>query len=123
MDFGFSDEQQQYLRSLREFLAAEIEPHAADMDRTESFRRDNLSALARFGYTGLNFPEAYGGTGADLLTTAMASIELARADAATALSVGASLALCGYPVLKHGTEAHRRRSHRRAGADRAGRGL
>jgi len=108
MDFGLSDEQQQYLKSLREFLAAEIEPHAAEMDRTETFRRENLTALARFGYTGLNFPEAYGGTGADLLTTTIASIELARADAATALSVGASLALCGYPILKYGTEAQRR---------------
>jgi acyl-CoA dehydrogenase len=108
MDFGLSDEQQQYLKSLREFLAAEIQPHAAEMDRTETFRRENLTALARFGYTGLNFPEAYGGTGADLLTTTIASIELARADAATALSVGASLALCGYPILKYGTDAQRR---------------
>jgi butyryl-CoA dehydrogenase len=108
MDFGLSDEQQQYLKSLREFLLAEIQPHAAEMDRTETFRRENLTALARFGYTGLNFPEAYGGTGADLLTTTIASIELARADAATGLSVGASLALCGYPILKYGTEAQRR---------------
>lgn len=108
MDFGLSDEQQQYLKSLGEFLAAEVAPHAAEMDRTETFRRDTLTQLARFGYTGLNFPETYGGTGADLLTATMASIELARADAATALSVGASLALCGYPILKYGTEAQRR---------------
>ena len=47
MDFGLTDEQQQYLKSLREFLAAEITPHAAEMDRTESFRRDNLTALAQ----------------------------------------------------------------------------
>ena len=109
MDFGLTDEQQQYLKSLREFLAAEITPHAAEMDRTENFRRDNLTALARFGYTGLNFPEEHGGTGADLLTTTMASIELARACAATALSVGASLALCGYPILKYGTDEQRKR--------------
>ena len=108
MDFGLSDEQQQYLKSLGEFLAAEVAPHAAEMDRTETFRRDTFMALARFGYTGLNFPEAYGGTGADLLTTTLASIELARADAAMALSVGASLALCGYPILKYGSEAQRR---------------
>lgn len=109
MDFRLTDEQEQYLKSLREFLAAEIEPHAAELDRSGEFRRDNLGALARFGYTGLNFPEEYGGTGADLVTTTMASIELARACAATALSVGASLALCGYPILKHGTEEQRRR--------------
>lgn len=109
MDFGLTDEQQQYLKSLREFLAAEIAPHSAEMDRAERFRRENLASLARFGYTGLNFPEEYGGTGADLLTTTMASIELARACAATALSVGASLALCGYPILKFGTDEQRRR--------------
>jgi acyl-CoA dehydrogenase len=109
MNFGLTDEQQQFLKSLREFLAAEIAPHAAEMDRSEEFRRDNLAALARFGYTGLNFPEEYGGTGADLLTTTMASIELARACASTALSVGASIALCGYPILKHGTDEQQRR--------------
>lgn len=108
MDFGLTDDQQQYMKSLGEFLSAEIAPHAAEMDRTETFRRENLTALARFGYTGLNFPEEYGGTGADFLTTTMASIELARACAATALSVGASLALTGYPILKYGTEEQRR---------------
>lgn len=109
MDFSLTDEQQQYLKSLGEFLSAEIALHSAEMDRSESFRRESLTALARFGYTGLNFPEEYGGTGADLLTTTMASIELARACAATALSVGASLALCGYPILEYGTDEQRRR--------------
>jgi butyryl-CoA dehydrogenase len=109
MDFGLTEEQQQYLKSLGEFLAAEIAPHAAVMDRDGEFRRESLAALARFGYTGLNFPEEYGGTGADLLTTTMASIELARACAATALSVGASLALCGYPILKYGTDEQQKR--------------
>lgn len=109
MDFGLTDEQQQYLKSLGEFLAAEIAPHAAEMDRSETFRRENLTALARFGYTGLNFPEKYGGTGADLLTTTLAGLELSRACASTALSVGASLALCGYPILKHGTDEQRER--------------
>ncbi len=109
MNFGLTDDQEQYMKSLGEFLSAEIAPHAAEMDRTETFRRENLTSLARFGYTGLNFPEEYGGTGADFLTTTMASIELARACAATALSVGASLALTGYPILKYGTEEQRRR--------------
>jgi butyryl-CoA dehydrogenase len=109
MDFSLTDEQQQYLKSLREFLVNEILPHAAEMDRTETFRRDNLKALADFGYTGLNFPETYGGTGADFLTATMAGIEVSRACASTSLSVGASTALCGYPVLKYGTEEQRQR--------------
>jgi alkylation response protein AidB-like acyl-CoA dehydrogenase len=107
MDFSLTDEQEQFLKSLRAFLAKEIEPHAAEMDRSESFRRENLKALAEFGYLGLNFPEAYGGTNADFLTATIAGIELSRACSATALSAGASVALCGYPILKYGTDSQR----------------
>jgi butyryl-CoA dehydrogenase len=109
MDFSLTDEQQQYLKSLREFLTNEISPHSAEMDRTETFRCDNLKALADFGYTGLNFPETYGGTDADFVTATMAGIEVSRACASTSLSVGASMALCGYPILKYGTEEQRQR--------------
>ncbi|MEW6129118.1 MAG: acyl-CoA dehydrogenase family protein [Acidobacteriota bacterium] len=108
MDFSLTDEQQQFLKSLKEFLANEIEPHAAEMDRSESFRRDNFKALAEFGYLGLNFPEAYGGSGADFITATLAGIELSRACAATALSAGASVALCGYPILQYGSESQRK---------------
>jgi butyryl-CoA dehydrogenase len=109
MDFSLTDEQQQFLKSLREFLANEIIPHSAEMDRTESFRRDNLKALAEFGYTGLSFPEEYGGANADFVTATMAGIEVSRACASTSLTVGASIALCGYPVLQYGTPDQRQR--------------
>jgi butyryl-CoA dehydrogenase len=109
MDFSLTDEQQQFLKSLREFLANEIMPHSAEMDRTESFRRDNLKALAEFGYTGLSFPEEYGGANADFVTATMAGIEVSRACASTSLTVGASIALCGYPILKYGSPEQRRR--------------
>lgn len=109
MDFSLTDEQQQFLKSFREFLANEISPHSSEMDRTETFRRENLQALAEFGYTGLNFPEAYGGTNADFVTATLAGIEVSRACASTSLSVGASMALCGHPVLKYGTEEQRQR--------------
>jgi butyryl-CoA dehydrogenase len=107
MDFSLTDEQQQFLKSLSEFLTNEIMPHAAEMDRTEIFRRDNLKALAEFGYTGLNFPEEYGGANADFVTATMAGIEVSRACASTSLTVGASIALCGYPILKYGTDQQR----------------
>jgi butyryl-CoA dehydrogenase len=108
MDFSLTDEQQQFIKSLREFLTNEIMPHSAEMDRTETFRRDNLKALAEFGYTGLSFPEEYGGTDADFVTATMAGIEVSRACASTSLTVGASIALCGYPILKYGTQEQRR---------------
>jgi alkylation response protein AidB-like acyl-CoA dehydrogenase len=103
MDFSLTEEQQQFVKSLRQFLQAEIAPHAAEMDRRGELRRENLTKLAEFGLTGLSFPEEYGGSGADGVTTALAWIELAKACPATMLSMGASVGLCGYPILKYGT--------------------
>jgi alkylation response protein AidB-like acyl-CoA dehydrogenase len=103
MDFGLTEEQQQFLNSLRQFLQAEIAPRAAEMDRRGELRRENLRALAEFGLTGLTFPEAYGGSGADTMTGTLALIELARVCPATMLSMGASVGLCGAAILRYGT--------------------
>lgn len=103
MDFSLTEEQQQFLKSLRQFLQAEIAPHVAEMDRTGQWRRENLRALAEFGLPGLIFPEEYGGSGADTVTSTLAMIELAKVCPATMLSMGASVGLCGAAILKFGT--------------------
>jgi len=109
MDFSLTEEQQQFLKSLRQFLQAEIAPHAAEMDRTGELRRENLRALAEFGLPGLTFPEEYGGSGADTVTSTLAMIELAKVCPATMLSMGASVGLCGGAILRYGTPKHKQK--------------
>jgi alkylation response protein AidB-like acyl-CoA dehydrogenase len=109
MDFSLTEEQQQFLKSLRQFLQAEVAPYAMEVDRTGQLRRESLKALAEFGLPGLTFPEAYGGSGADTVTSTLAMIELARACPATMLSVGASVGLCGTAILRFGTPEQKQR--------------
>jgi butyryl-CoA dehydrogenase len=109
MDFEYNETQQEYLRSLREFLRAEILPHARAIEDNIELLRANLRKLSEFGLAALSFPEEYGGSGADTITNMMAWIELARTCPSTFLSMGASTGLCGYTLFKLGNETQRER--------------
>ncbi|MEW6729716.1 MAG: acyl-CoA dehydrogenase family protein [Acidobacteriota bacterium] len=103
MDFELTEIQQQYLKSLREFLRAEILPHTRAIEENVEILRTNLAKLAQFGLCALSFPEEYGGSGADIITNILAWLELARVCPSTFLSMGASTGLCGYTILSLGT--------------------
>lgn len=107
--WGLTDEQRALYKGARDFMQRVIAPHAREVDQRGEFRWENLHALADWGFTALGFPKTYGGTDADAVSIALASEELARACPATALSVGASLVLCGHAILEFGTEAQRAR--------------
>ena len=63
----------------------EIAPKAEEMDREERFPYEIVAKMAALGLFGLPFPEEYGGAGADTVSYALAVMEIARADASTAL--------------------------------------
>src|SRR5215468_4267638 len=105
MDFELTETQQQYLKSVREFLRAEILPNVRAIEDNVDILRANLRKLSDFGLAALNYPEEYGGSGSDAVTNILAWLELARTCPSTFLSMGASTGLCGYTILKLGTEA------------------
>ncbi len=79
-------EQQQQLKALAAQLAsAELEPRAADTDRTGSFPRSSLDGLKASGLWGLRVPKQYGGLDADLVSTCLVVEELAKKCASTAM--------------------------------------
>ncbi|SDO57218.1 acyl-CoA dehydrogenase family protein [Alkalicoccus daliensis] len=57
-------------------------------DQNGTFPFDNLNLLREAGYTGLTVPESLGGFGADLNEMLHLQQRLAKADGATALSIG-----------------------------------
>jgi butyryl-CoA dehydrogenase len=107
MDFEYTAVQQEYLKSLRQFLAAEIAPHSRKIEQDSNLLRENLRKIGDFGLAALSFPEEYGGSNADIITNLLAWIELASVCASTFLSMGASTGLCGYTLLKLGNEAQK----------------
>ncbi len=66
-------------------VAAEIAPRADLHDREGSFSQENIDALWRAGIGSLSLPEAHGGPGANLRTTAAAVRAVAAGDGSTAL--------------------------------------
>lgn len=96
---------QQAIRDLaREFADGEIAPRAADWDRNGAFDRDILDRLAELGFLGMLIPERYGGLELDLPTYLVAFEELARGDAALALTLHIQNGPVPYVLMTHGTD-------------------
>ncbi len=109
MNFDLTDEQKAIAQLCRDFARAEVAPRAEAMDREEAFPYDLVSKMAELGLFGLPFPERYGGSGADTVSYALAVMEIARADASTAITLGAHVSLGASPFFLFGTEEQKQR--------------
>ncbi len=105
--FDLTDEQRQIAAAAAEIARVEIAPHIAQWDRDHVFPRELYRKLNDAGLMGIIVPEAYGGTGADYVSYALAIEELARVDAGTAVTVSVHSMICS-AVLKLGNDEQRR---------------
>jgi len=80
MDFAFTPEQDELVRTLRAFARKELAPRSATWDRTGEFPWEVWRRMGELGLFGLRAPAAYGGQEAELLTVGIAAGEIARGD-------------------------------------------
>ncbi|MEO6897143.1 MAG: acyl-CoA dehydrogenase family protein [Caldimonas sp.] len=73
--------------AVRDFVAAEIAPHAAAWDRDATFPRAALQGLAALGCYGVAVPAEWDGAGLDHLALAVILEEIAAGDGATSTIV------------------------------------
>jgi alkylation response protein AidB-like acyl-CoA dehydrogenase len=109
MDFGFTGDQQQLRKTIREFTEAEIKPHVMEWDETQHFPAEVFRGLGRLGALGAVFPEDLGGSGYSYVDYAIVMEELARVDPSIALSVAAHVSLCTNHIFTAGSEEQKRR--------------
>jgi alkylation response protein AidB-like acyl-CoA dehydrogenase len=109
MDFELSPEQREIQALTREFVRAEIEPHAAEWDREHHFPRELYPKLAELGLMGVCIPEEYGGAGADFLSYMLVIEELSRGDAGVGVTVAVHTSAVSLPLLRFGTDEQRAR--------------
>ncbi|MGH7728871.1 MAG: acyl-CoA dehydrogenase family protein [Vulcanimicrobiaceae bacterium] len=109
MDFDLSDEQRAIQALCREFARDEVRPRAEELDAKAEFPYDLVRKLAELGLMGLPFPERYGGAGADTVSYALAVMEIARADASTAITLAAHVSLGATPFYLYGSEEQKQR--------------
>ena len=109
MDFSFTDEQQQFRRSVREFAESEIAPHVMEWDEISQFPLELIPKLAEMGLLGVIFPEEYGGAGLGYIEYVIVIEELARVDGSIGLIVAAHNSLCTNHIYKFGSEEQRKK--------------
>lgn len=109
MDFDLSPEQEAFRDVVRDFVRAEVAPHAEAWDRDHEFPVATVRAMGDLGLFGLPFPERYEGGGADLTTLCVAIEEIARCDQSLAITLEAGVGLGANPIYQFGTEAQRQR--------------
>ena len=109
MDFTPTEEQVVLRRTVHEFAVRELEPGAQERDATEEFPWEQYRKLAELGLTGLGIPLELGGSGGDLVQTAIAIEELARSDPSVSLVLLASLSLTTAGIEGFADEAQKQR--------------
>ncbi len=87
MDFSFTEEQELFRKSVREFCEKKLAPRASEIDEKGEIPHEVLADMATFGLLGITVSEEYGGSGADFVTAAIAAEEIARADISMATAV------------------------------------
>jgi alkylation response protein AidB-like acyl-CoA dehydrogenase len=83
--YALSDEQESLRESVRQLADDKIAPYAAEVDRESRFPQEALDALVKADLHAVHIPEAYGGAGADALSTVIVIEEVARACASSSL--------------------------------------
>jgi alkylation response protein AidB-like acyl-CoA dehydrogenase len=101
-------EQHEFRAVLRQFCEEKIAPGAAGRDAAGAYDWDAFRAIVSMELPALGIPEAYGGSGADLVTQAVAAEELSRVDASVSLMLLISK-LGMLPVMNFGSEELKQR--------------
>lgn len=107
MEIGFSTEQEQLRRVVRDFATRELRPAYSSWDRNGAFPRDLWRRMGELGLCGARVPVAYGGQEMSAVTTGIVAEEVARGD--FNLSYGVLMpALCGEVLRDHAGERVKR---------------
>ena len=108
MDFDLSPEQEQIRKLAHDFADKEIAPGARERDRGEIFPWDVLKKMAPIGLLGAPVPEQYGGIGADMISHAIITEEIGRADSSVRTTLSVQISLVELTILKWGSEEQKR---------------
>lgn len=109
MDFDLSEEQRMWKKTVHDFVAAEVQPKAREVDETGEFNWTAVRKMGPIGLLGLSVPEEYGGAAVDSISAAIAVEELGWACGSTALALAAHNGLGVAPLIRFGSEELKRK--------------
>lgn len=108
MDFTLSEPEKMLQNLARDFAEKEVQPLAAEIDRTGEFPLELAREMGKKGFQGLPFPTEYGGSGAGYVSFVLVLEQICRAST----SVGAIMAVNTVPeeaIYRFGNEEQKKR--------------
>src|SRR3972149_5744241 len=80
MDFSFTEEQELFRQTVRQFSEREVRPHYAERERMDYDLPSFLQRMAQLDLLGLRVPVEYGGVDTSYVNVGIATEELSRGD-------------------------------------------
>jgi len=109
LNFGLGDTANLLRESVQDFVATEIAPLAADIDRNDQFPPELWQKMGDLGLLGITVPEEFGGAGMGYLEHVIAMEEISRGSASVGLAYGAHSNLCINQIKLNGTAEQKQR--------------
>ncbi len=107
--FNPTDEHRQLRQMVRDFVEREVEPQAAEADRTESFNLGLFRTCGELGLLGITADPEYGGSGMDAVAAVIVHEELSASDPGFALAYLAHSMLFVNNLNQNGSDDQKRR--------------
>ena len=104
MDFNLTEDQKMVQQMAREFATNELEPKAAEIDKSGEFPQDSVKKMAELGLLGMVVPEKYGGASFDFVSLAVAIEEISRACGSTGVITAVHNSLACWPIVNWGSD-------------------
>src|SRR5215216_4125318 len=105
MDFAWTEEQLVLRRSVVDFARQHLADDVVSRDHAGAFSMEQWKRCADFGIHGIPFPEEFGGTGHDVLTTmlAMEALGYGCRDSGLIFAINAQMWAVQIPVFRFGS--------------------
>jgi len=108
MEFSFSEQQQMFKETARDFAESEIAPLIDEMEATKRTPRELIPKMKDLGFYAIQYPTEYGGIGASYLEYVMVMEELSR----VYCSIGGHISvnnLCAGTIFDFGTDEQKKK--------------
>src|ERR1044072_1964409 len=97
---SYTEDEQMFRASVREFAEGEIRPRVEEMHERAKMSPEVLKQLFELGLMGVETPEEYGGTGASFFLGIIGVEELSRGDPSVGVLVGGQKTLVKNAVIR-----------------------
>jgi acyl-CoA dehydrogenase len=110
MDWVFKEEHEIFRSQVRQFVEREVTPYIEEWETKGEIPKEVWKRMGELGFLGVEYPEEYGGSGADFTYTLILMEELARCGAmGFPISVSVHTDMASPYIFSLGTEEQKRK--------------